>query len=268
MSAGQYKCECGCGRTEFFHKLKTLELEVAVDESLRHTRIGQRFFVRPECYDAFIHELQAKRVLDGIVRRYKQSRSGFFTRLPRMRNVIRLQYAINIRTKGIERTKRLSARSGLMFLAPHRAAGWLDNYWRAKDRRRQRKETMKTSEATKLVEEPPTTIAEAVDRIVTGLSDQDRDFIKKNSPSAVHFSAGMAMRNAWGLWKKDSPIKLDAIDKYKIAHADDISGLIHSWVWARVRGEDFDPVKHCDTFHEHWRKTSNMTSLEAGGVKG
>lgn len=50
------------------------------------------------------------------------------------------------------------------------------------------------------------------------------------------------LRNSWSLWATDSPIKRDAMEKYKISHADDISGLILEWVYAKVCGVKFDPL--------------------------
>jgi hypothetical protein len=120
------------------NQMKEVVLEHAIDESLRRTSVGRRFLVLPQCEKAFIEELQASKVLQDIVYRYKRSKSGFFRRLMRVRNVIRLQYVINVRTKGIERTKKLSLRSGILFVASHRVAGWLDLYWRWRDARKAR----------------------------------------------------------------------------------------------------------------------------------
>lgn len=95
------------------------------------------------------------------------------------------------------------------------------------------------------------------------INDEEETEIPFTSAS-VHFSAGMFVRNSWSLWAPDSPLKRDAVERYGIAHADDISGLIFDWVFAEVRGETFDPKKTCDRYHEHWRKYGT-NSLEAGG---
>jgi hypothetical protein len=109
----------------------------------------------------------------------------------------------------------------------------------------------------------PTTIAEAVDLIVDGLDEKEREVILNNPSESMHFSAGMGLRNGWGLWQKDSPVKLDAVKTYGIAHADDLSGLIMEWAWAKVRGEDFDPFVYCKKYEDHWAKYG-ITPLEAG----
>lgn len=113
----------------------------------------------------------------------------------------------------------------------------------------------------------PSTIAAAVDAIVVSIDETEREFIRSESRShlAVHHTVGRYIRNAWSLWDPDSPIKRDAIATYRIAHADDISGLILSWVAAKVRDEEFNPFAECERFHQHWA-SCDMTSLEAGGV--
>lgn len=111
----------------------------------------------------------------------------------------------------------------------------------------------------------PSTIAEAVDNIVAGADEEERKYIKESTPESNHFFGGMAMRNGWKLWEKETPLKRDAVETYKIAHADDISSLILDWAWAKVRGEEFDAASACERFHTHWREQSGMSSLQAGG---
>lgn len=111
----------------------------------------------------------------------------------------------------------------------------------------------------------PSTIREAVDAIVSVLGDDDRSFILQQDPAAAHFGGGRTMRNNWSLWEHDTPMKKDAVQTYKIAHGDDLSGLIHEWVWSIVRGVEFDPLKHCERYYSHWQRTAQMSALEAGG---
>lgn len=110
----------------------------------------------------------------------------------------------------------------------------------------------------------PSSIKEAVDFLYATMTEEGSDVIRSTPPEANHMTGGMAMRNAWGLWGKDSQLKRDAIATYGIAHPDDISGLINAWLWARERGEEFDPVAHCQRYHEHW-KACGTDSLSAGG---
>lgn len=112
----------------------------------------------------------------------------------------------------------------------------------------------------------PSTIEAAVDHIVKVLEEDELKFIvqENGSTAVIHHTAGRYMRNTWSLWSPDTPLKRDAVNKYLIAHPDDISGLIFDWVFAKVRGESFDPQECCNRFHEHW-KQYGQTSLEAGG---
>lgn len=112
----------------------------------------------------------------------------------------------------------------------------------------------------------PATVEAAVDAVVDALSDSERHLISMAmTPAVVHHTAGRFIRNSWSLWSPDSPIKRNAVERYKIAHADDISGLIFEWVWAKVRGTPFDPLEHVEGYHLHWLRTTGKTSLEAGG---
>lgn len=132
MSAGKMECDCGCGVSEHFNKLQTVEIEKALDESLRQTSVAKRFLVRRVCYQDFIEELQAKVALEALVRSYAPL--PWYRRITQMRRVVRLQFLIHIRLKGIERTKRISTRAGVMFAAPQIVAAWFDRYWRWADK--------------------------------------------------------------------------------------------------------------------------------------
>ncbi len=130
--------------------------------------------------------------------------------------------------------------------------------------------------------ENPKCIEQAVDFIVKNLSDEDVNFINNQSvskievvidgkfreivdSSSIHMSYGRFLRNKWNLWG-DCELKRDAIENYGIAHADDISGLILDWVFAKVKNQVFDPQVVCERFHKHWANFG-MTSLQAGGIK-
>lgn len=127
-------CDCGCRREEHISKLREIVVDEAIDESLRQVRATKRFLVTADCERPFIEELQAMRLLNGIVRRYMAA--PWYTRIGKMRRVLRLQHVIYVRNKGIEVAKRKAIRSAIMFAAPQKVAGWLDLYWRWRDGRR------------------------------------------------------------------------------------------------------------------------------------
>jgi hypothetical protein len=116
----------------------------------------------------------------------------------------------------------------------------------------------------------PETVAEAVDTIVESLSEEVKEKIRElesdNFVNIVHHSMGRGIRNDLGLWQNDSPIKLDAVNTYGIAHADDISGLVLSWAAARIKGKHFDPQEHAQKYRDFWQK-QGQDPLEAGGFK-
>ena len=112
----------------------------------------------------------------------------------------------------------------------------------------------------------PSTIRAAVQMLVDSLSKAELEVVRATDASEHHFPGGQVLRNGWSLWEADSPLKHDAVDTYKIAHADDISGLILAWAFALARNEPFDPQEHCLIYHEHWQHC-RLTSLEAGGWK-
>lgn len=113
----------------------------------------------------------------------------------------------------------------------------------------------------------PSTIKAAVDMMVAGLTDEDREFIKQaESVVSCHHTVGRYIRNNWSLWDNSTPLKHDAATKYKIAHADDVSGLILDWVASIVRQEPFDPMEAVERYHKHWAMFG-VTSLQAGNYQ-
>jgi len=114
----------------------------------------------------------------------------------------------------------------------------------------------------------PKTVEEAVDNLVSSVSDDEKKFIceSKDPYSEVHFTAGMYVRNNWSLWEKETLLVQDAIKTYKIAHADDISGLIFEWAFAKIRGDRFDPFLLVKKYEDYWQKFTGKNALEAGGV--
>ena len=110
----------------------------------------------------------------------------------------------------------------------------------------------------------PSTIEDAVNHLFGNLTEEHKEQILEIDNSAqIHHTIGRFLRNSWSLWEKDTPLKNDAIQTYEIAHADDISGLILGWLFAKVRNKDFDPILYCESFHKHWAQFG-ITSIEAG----
>jgi len=104
----------------------------------------------------------------------------------------------------------------------------------------------------------PSTVMEAVDMVVNSLCATEKYHILNDPHPSYHHGAGRFVRNAWRLWESGCPLVKDAKATYQISHADDISGLIFEWAFAKIRGEPFDPHEHVKIYHEHWKKMSNQ----------
>lgn len=109
----------------------------------------------------------------------------------------------------------------------------------------------------------PSTVESAAHQLAESLTDEDRERIRSGEETD-HFGTGLSVRNDWSLWEPDSPLKRDAVATYGIANADDISGLIRAWANAMVRGFEFDPAAHCQTYRNH-RARYETDPLTAGG---
>jgi len=86
--------------------------------------------------------------------------------------------------------------------------------------------------------DPPTTVIEAVDRLLDILDEDDKqDIAGMKEPELIdlHFGLGMGIRNAW-LWKGNAEL-LDDCGKYdKFAfEPDSCSGVITRALWERLR---------------------------------
>lgn len=101
----------------------------------------------------------------------------------------------------------------------------------------------------------PATHDEAVQLVLDSLTNDDveamcaPDFVIVD----VHHSIGRHLRNSWSLWERESVLVQHYRTVHRIGHADDISSLILSEVWARVRAVPFDRAACIATFHVHWK---------------
>jgi hypothetical protein len=81
--------------------------------------------------------------------------------------------------------------------------------------------------------EPPKTITETVDRLLTVLDDEHKVAIAAMPQEELinlHFSLGMAIRNAFGFWDSQSPL----LNSCKPSHPEDISDQIIHELWQRL----------------------------------
>jgi len=97
----------------------------------------------------------------------------------------------------------------------------------------------------------PTTLDEAVALLVAQVSEEDKEYFLSQSDSSFHFTTGMAIRNAWGLWDKESPLYW-RFAKMGIYHADDASSIILAAFRARLKGETFDLTAQVKHYRDFW----------------
>ena len=86
----------------------------------------------------------------------------------------------------------------------------------------------------------PKTIAEAVDRLLSTLSEEDKEAIKntaKNDLLDLHFGLGTYIRNAFGLWDKNEELLKACCPHYPLCEADEASGVIIDALWEKLRSE-------------------------------
>lgn len=101
----------------------------------------------------------------------------------------------------------------------------------------------------------PMSLEEAVEIIVGSLDDSERDFILEHTNHAeIHHTFGQHIRNAWSLWDLDTILVTHFKERFKIGHADDISGMICSHVWSEVYGVPIYSNDIVKRYHKHWKK--------------
>lgn len=105
----------------------------------------------------------------------------------------------------------------------------------------------------------PINLEDAIQTLKEGLEPSDIEALKKPtfSPSQLHFTAGMALRNEWSLWEKDTILVTWFKKEYGLDHADDISGLILDCLYRDVIGEPRQDKALAKRFLDHWKKERN-----------
>lgn len=95
--------------------------------------------------------------------------------------------------------------------------------------------------------QPPETIAEAVDRLMMILNDEQKialTVMRESELINLHFSLGMAIRNAFGLHEPGSKLLASCNNAshpgilYNASHPDDVSGMIINKLWTRLNYGD------------------------------
>ena len=78
--------------------------------------------------------------------------------------------------------------------------------------------------------------------------------VAARDPVSVHFTFGMRIRNEWSLWDRETVLVRHFVDRFGLGHADDISGLILSALWANVQCVRFDIDAQVGRYLAHWER--------------
>jgi hypothetical protein len=106
----------------------------------------------------------------------------------------------------------------------------------------------------------PCNLDEAIDLLMESLNGDSIKFIsdKNSSPTQCHFNFGMALRNDWSLWDKNTILVKWFYKTYGVNHADDISGIILECLWNDVRQEKRRDVILSEECKAHWEEIKNQ----------
>ncbi len=105
------------------------------------------------------------------------------------------------------------------------------------------KEKPKDAVAAEKSETLPTTCQGAIETIANELDEDSIKTLKETKKEDLvmfHFSWGMGIRNGYGLWAEQSPIRLSCAEQVgeKDIHPDNASGIIMEGVWKLVNGKN------------------------------
>ncbi len=114
----------------------------------------------------------------------------------------------------------------------------------------------------------PGSLEEAVDFLISknneATLEKIRNMTEREFMSTVHHGMGTAIRNDWGLWwhgikhledvPKEMPTLIAEMYSYGIVHGDDISGIILTSTYRKIKGVDRDLPGQIKVYHDHWKR--------------
>lgn len=98
----------------------------------------------------------------------------------------------------------------------------------------------------------PRSVDEAIELLFDNLTEEDVFAIRQSGASQHHFGFGMALRNAWIHPDPAGELVKSCLDTFGVSMADDISGLIMSGLFARVKSEEIDLFAQAEGYRQHW----------------
>lgn len=99
----------------------------------------------------------------------------------------------------------------------------------------------------------PETLEEAILILVANNTSQ-LEKLRNDDMAKYHHGTGTNIRNAWGLWKKDSPLHKHLHERFGLSHADDLSGIIFYCFHKAINKEPwtYGVKKEVERYRKHW----------------
>ena len=120
----------------------------------------------------------------------------------------------------------------------------------------------------------PTTLDDAVNELILGMSLEELAAFAKENPdhpgSSRHFGHGMWLRNNWDLWNRETPT--DLVKWFRsngLWHADDFSAIIYKALYCRLTNTPFDIKAEAAYYERFWRESAclGFDGVEIPGCK-
>ena len=102
----------------------------------------------------------------------------------------------------------------------------------------------------------PSNLNDAVNILTEAMTPHDIKNIKASefSPTSLHFSVGILIRNEWDLWDVKSRLVNWFRDNYGVDHADDISSIILDTLYRDITGQPRQDKELAKKHIAHWEK--------------
>jgi hypothetical protein len=126
---------------------------------------------------------------------------------------------------------------------------------------------LKKTTFIKQKEKLPDTLDEALDILIDFYRNSLKDMEKLSEDEFIavaHHGAGRFMRNEWCLWWFPNhtydtwPTEQPKLNKWfesiGIVHADDMSGILLSCLYRKVKNLPFDIDSQVKSYHKHWKE--------------
>jgi uncharacterized protein DUF6794 len=102
----------------------------------------------------------------------------------------------------------------------------------------------------------PINLDDAVNTLKEGMDKDDIAEFKKETfhVGQLHFTLGMALRNEWSLWEKDTILVQWFKKEFGVDFGDDITGIILDCLYQDIIGKPRRAKELADRYIAHWKK--------------